>query len=447
MLPFSHTVKHYTCRAAVLAARPIRYLRGRLPHGVFVLLLAVSVGALAGTGAFILKQLIAFVSRKLTEGIGGPSLLFVVLPVAGILLAGLYQRYVLHHNIEHGTERIKKQLDSHNYDVPSDLVYTPVIACTFTLGFGGSAGSEGPIATAGAAIGSNLAKAAGLSPSLKRMMVAIGAGAGIAGIFKSAVGGAMFTLEVLGLGMANLALLALFCACIVAALTAYLWSGCTPDVAFIPAESFEPSILPAVLVLGVFCGLYGVYYSYTAVRTRGLLESISRPMVRNIASGLALGLMIFLFPVLWGEGYGVLATVINEGEPHLMSDSIFAFADMPSWVPLAVVGGVLLCKGSAATLTNSGGGVAGDFAPTLFAGCMAGYLFSMAANAIFGLGLCPQTFALLGMAGAMSAIIRAPLMAIFITAEMTWNYEYFLPLTLVAAAAYFTARIIRPNHG
>lgn len=277
------------------------------------------------------------------------------------------------------------------------------------------------------------------------MMVALGAGAGIAGIFKSPVGGVLFTIEILRVQLSTMLVVGLFASCIVASMTAYLWSGCTPDVAFIPTESFEPSIIPAILLLGVFCGLYGTYYRYTVQRTRRMLEAIRNHWWRNLTAAIGLGVIVFLFPVLYGEGYGIIGSVINERAPDLLRNSLLSSAQAHVWMMPVFLAGVLLLKGIAATLTNSGGGVAGDFAPTLFAGCIAGFFFATLANH-FSAGLDQQVFALAGMAGTMSAIMRAPLMAVFITAEMTWNYEFFLPLALASGVAYLISRlIIKPS--
>ena len=423
---------------------PLQWLQHRLPQAWFMVVLAVLVGLFSGIGAHLLKVFVKWISRWLTHGIDmtGPNWILIVLPVIGIVLAGIYQRYVLHRRIEHGTEQLKRDLSKKNYWLSPELLYAPITATSVTLGFGGSAGSEGPIAYTGAAIGSNVARACGLPPRLMMIMIGCGAGAGIAGIFKSPIGGMLFTLEVMRIELTSFAVMALLVTCIVAALTAYMLSGGTPDVTFIPAEQFDMNIVPAVLLLGLFCGLYGYYYSATAKYTRLFLERLTNPWIQNLTSGLMLGVLVFLFPVLYGEGYGVLGDVINNSHPNLVNSGLFYGAMGHPWLIVAVVSGILLCKGIAATLTNSGGGVAGDFAPTLFAGCMAGFLFASVGNHLFGLHLCTQTFALIGMAATMSAIIKAPLMAIFITAEMTWNYEFFLPLVLASVVAYFTVLML-----
>ncbi len=420
-------------------------MRERMSPGIFVLMLAVFIGLVTGTMAVVLKWLVNYIVAKLTGGLHGASWLYLFLPSAGIFLSVLFQRYVVRHRIEHGTEEIKADIADKNYWLRPYFLYAPMLASALTLGFGGSAGSEGPIAGTGAAVGSNVGRIFRLPPEMAMMMVALGAGAGIAGIFKSPVGGVLFTIEILRVQLSTMLVVGLFASCIVAAMTAYLWSGCTPDVAFIPTESFEPSIIPAILLLGVFCGLYGTYYRYTVQRTRRMLEAMRNHWWRNLTAAIGLGVIVFLFPVLYGEGYGIIGSVINERAPDLLRNSLFSSAQAHVWMMPVFLAGVLLLKGIAATLTNSGGGVAGDFAPTLFAGCIAGFFFATLANH-FSAGLDQQVFALAGMAGTMSAIMRAPLMAVFITAEMTWNYEFFLPLALASGVAYLISRlIIKPS--
>ncbi len=205
-------------------------MRERMSPGIFVLMLAVFIGLVTGTMAVVLKWLVNYIVAKLTGGLHGASWLYLLLPGAGIFLSVLFQRYVVRHRIEHGTEEIKADIADKNYWLRPYFLYAPMLASALTLGFGGSAGSEGPIAGTGAAVGSNVGRIFRLPPEMAMMMVALGAGAGIAGIFKSPVGGVLFTIEILRVQLSTMLVVGLFASCIVAAMTAYLWSGCTPDV-------------------------------------------------------------------------------------------------------------------------------------------------------------------------------------------------------------------------
>lgn len=403
-----------------------------------LVVLAVIVGILAGAGAALLKWLIGKVTTMLHAVwiTDGPDWTLLWLPVVGIMLAGIYQRYILRDRISHGVDKLVNDLAAKKYILSSKLLYAPTIASTFTLAFGGSAGSEGPIAYTGAAIGSNVGRICGVPSQTIYLLIACGAGAGIAGIFKAPVGGALFTIEVLGMALTTVSVIALFASSISAAMTAYVLSGCTLDIPWNHNISFEPSMLLWALILGVFCGLYSVYYSLVMSKMRKVYESIRSPWIENLSSGAVLALSLFMFPSLYGEGYDVIKDIINTDWVAPFDASIFnGGVSIYLTLPM-ILGGVLILKCFACSASNSGGGVAGDFAPTLFAGCIAGLFFAVLMNNLLGVGLAPQVFAYIGMAGVMAGVIRAPLMALFLTAEMCNGFDYFLPLTVVTMISY-----------
>lgn len=416
-----------------------------LPGGVAVMVVAVVVGLLAGSAAFLLKKMIGFTSGLLTSGISPEhfNVNLLIYPLAGILLTGLYQRYILHRNIEHGVERIQAGLKERRYNLGSCYIYSPMIASTLTLGFGGSAGSEGPIATVGGAIGGGLGRKFGLKPELIRVLVGCGAGAGIAGIFKSPLGGVLFTLEVLQLELTTTTVLAQFISCIVSSMTAYVLSGCTYDIDFIQTVPFDLGIMPWVLLLGLFCGLYSVYYSLIMSRLRRFFESIDRPLTRNIISGGLLAIFVFLFPTLYGEGYDSLSRLINGHHAVLTEAGFFSSLGGDVWVLIGITFAILLVKPAAACSTNSGGGVAGDFAPALFAGAIAGFFFALIINTIFNTAIPTANMAFVGMAAVMAGVVRAPLMSMFLVAEMADGYQYFLALLVSVYISYGMACYLR----
>jgi len=420
------------------------WLRG-LPGSVAVAVVVVGVGIVAGVAAFLLKKMIGFTTGLITAGVEPDhfNIRLLFFPLAGIVLTGLYQRYILHRNIEHGVERIEAGLRSHVYNLGSKYIYSPIVASTLTLGFGGSAGSEGPIATVGGAIGGAFGKRLGLRPEFVRVLIGCGAGAGIAGIFKSPLGGVLFTLEVLQLELTTVTVLAQFIACIISAMTAYVLSGCTYDINFIQAIPFDLKIIPWVVVLGVFCGLYSVYYSYIMDRMRKYFESVRRPLLRNVISGGILAALVFLFPTLYGEGYDSLSRLINGHHAVLTEAGFFSMLGGHVWILIAVTFAILAVKPMAACSTNSGGGVAGDFAPALFAGAIAGFFFAMLLNTIFNTAIPTANMAFIGMAAVMAGVVRAPLMAIFLAAEMADGYQYFLGLLIAAYISYGIAYYLK----
>lgn len=412
-----------------------------MPHAsekVRLFVLAVIIGIITGFGAAVLKKIIGYIVgwiSPLTIG-GSPVWLLMWLPVAGIVLTGIYQRYVLHDRISHGVDKLVNDLAAQKYVLSPRLTYAPILASSLTLGFGGSAGSEGPIAYAGAAIGSNVGRLSGVSPQTLYLLIGCGAGAGIAGIFKAPIGGALFTLEVLGMAFTTVSVIALLAASISAALTAYVFSGFTLDIAWSHNINFEPSILLWTVALGVFCGLYSVYYSAVMKCMRKVYDSIRSPWVENILSGAILAAFIFVFPSLFSEGYDVIGKIINVDWYVPFSETRVPNLSLGDLQLPLVLGGVLLAKCFACSASNSGGGVAGDFAPTLFAGAVAGLFFALMMNYFFELQLPPQVFAYIGMAGVMAGVIRAPLMALFLTAEMCNGFNFLLPLVAVTLISY-----------
>lgn len=420
----------------------MNWLKTHLSEKTILFIVASVVGLCSGIAAHLLKLMVAGVSCFLTSKFDptGINWWLLLIPVAGILLTQVFMRYLIHHVISHGVRQLMKNLRNKVYRLGSYLLYSPMVASTLTLGFGGSAGSEGPIAYTGAAIGSNVGRWLGLRPDMIRIMVGCGAAAGIAGIFKAPIGGALFTLEVLRMELTTLSVMAVFVTSLIAGLTAYLLSGCTMDIAFFVHAPLGFDMYPYVLLLGVFCGVYSMYYSFIMKYVERRLEKFSNRWASALLAGVILACSVFLFPSMYGEGYGVIGSAINGKISAVGSGSVISGFLADGWSVVLVTGGILLLKCFATSATTCGG-VAGDFAPALFAGCMAGLFFSSSVNLLFGLSLPIGLFALFGMSGVMAGAIRAPLMAIFLTVEMSAGYDYLLPLTLVGGLSFGIVRL------
>ncbi len=409
----------------------------------FLFTLAFLTGVISGALAALLKVVIRHISLFWTSGmnLNGINIPLLAIPVAGIVLTGIYQRYVLHANLQHGSRQLSADIAAGRYSLPGYLTYAPMLASSLTLGFGGSAGSEGPIAYTGAAVGSNIGKLFRLSPRMMMIMVGCGAGAGIAGIFKAPMGGALFTLEVLKMQLTTMSVMALILACVTSAMTAYMLSDYTVDLSYLQMHQFDASMVPWIIGLGVVCGLYSVYYSYIMGLMDRTYGRIRNPWIKNILSGMVLAVLLFLFPAMYGEGYGMMGHLLNGDIHALVNCSAFSRITSDGWPIVLVAGGIVLTKCFATSASNCGGGVAGDFAPTLFAGCILGFVYGTAANLLFGVDIPVSGFAFMGMAGVMSGAIRAPFMALFLTVEMTNGFILFLPLLAVASISYGVVRV------
>ncbi|MDE6371238.1 MAG: chloride channel protein, partial [Duncaniella sp.] len=395
---------------------------GSLPPSVSLYVLATMVGLIAGTGAFILKSTIKWMSMMLIPHFNPHSgnWALLIIPLIGIILTVVFQRFGLKKNISHGLDKIEDMVKQGHYNISPTFTYGPIMASTLTLGFGGSAGAEGPIASVGAAAASQLGRWVGLPPRLMMIIIGCGAGAGIAGIFKAPVGGIMFTLEVMGMSLTTVSVLALTIACVVGGMTSYGLTGFTLDVPLTHPQYYDPHMSGWIIVLGVLCGLYSIYYSALNTWMLKLFALVRSRWLLAILSGTILSVLVFLFPSLYGEGYGAVAKMIDGDFTAITNYSIWSNHGMPSVTTVIIASGcIALVKSIANTSTNSGGGVAGDFAPTLFAGCMAGFFFGGVLNHLFSLSLPLGNCALISMAGCMAGIVRAPLMAMFIVIEMT----------------------------
>lgn len=441
----ANTSRLYT-RLNVWRLAFLRGLSRHVPGSVILILIAFVIGILTGVAAAVLKRLISFIGMVLIFGVNldEPDLRLLIFPLVGILITSIFQRYVVRGNVAQGTKIIRRTLDSGNYRMSLLTAFNSVIGCSLTIGFGASGGSEGPTALAGSALASNIGRFFKLPQNWMRLMVAIGGGAGISAIFKSPMGGALFALEVLQMEFSTLSVLALIIACLFASSTAYVLSDFTFDIEFIRQLPMDPSTLGWVALLGVFCGLYSIYYNFTKSKSQKLFMAIRNPWLGALATGIIMSIGIFMVPCLFGEGFGVIESLVN-GAPYSFTEAGILADVNGSWVLFVGVAAALLLKGILVAAAYSNGGVAGDFVPTFFAGALAGYLFGISMNSLLGMQLPVWYFALIGMGCVMAGTIHAPLMSIFILCETTNTYGYIFPYLLAIAISYATVKILTPK--
>ncbi len=428
--------------------RLLRWRERHIKEKSFVILLSLVVGVLAGLAAMVLKWMIHLISGTLTAdlNVSEGNYLYILYPVIGILLACWYVRYVVRDNISHGVTRVLYSISQNKSRLKPHNMYTSTVASSITIGFGGSVGAEGPIVYTGAAIGSNLGQAFRLSPRVLMILVGCGAAAGIAGIFKAPIAGMLFTLEVLMLDLTTVTVMPLLIASISAASIAYIFTGYEFEFFFVQSEPFITERIPFFIGLGVICGFVSLYFT----RIMFMMETFFKKHLgvqwkKSVVGGAILASLVFLFPPLYGEGYGAINSLLN-GDPSSIVDGSIFYGDRDDVAFIILyIGFIILMKAFATSATNGAGGVGGTFAPSLYVGCMTGFFFAYLINNLgFGMDLSVKNFALMGMAGVMSGVMHAPLMGIFLTAEMTGGYELFLPLLIVSAISYGTIKIFEP---
>lgn len=413
----------------------------------FVIFLALLVGVFGGLAAQLLKYLIHTISGVLTSHIDihSGNYLYILLPTLGVVITALYVRYVVRDNISHGVTRVLWSISQNKSRLKRHNIYTSVIASSVTIGFGGSVGAEGPIVYTGAAIGSNLGSMFRMSPKILMILVGCGAAAGIAGIFKAPIAGMLFTLEVLMLDLTTVSVMPLLISAITSATIAYMYTGFSFEFFYVQSEDFLIGRIPLVILLGVACGLVSLYFTRVMNMMENFFGRFKNRWVKTLIGCSILSGLVFVFPPLYGEGYESIMGLLAGDTSSIVDGSIFYGDRGQIWFIILFIGLIILTKAFATSATNGAGGVGGTFAPSLYVGCMTGFLFAYAFNAMgFDMVLSNKNFALIGMAGVMSGVMHAPLMAIFLTAELTGGYELFLPLLIVSTIAYGTIKIFEP---
>lgn len=413
----------------------------------FLLILALVVGVLCGFAAQLLKYLIHLITGLLTSHMSTTTAnwLYLVYPVVGILIVTLLLKYVVKENISHGVTKVLYAISRRKSRLKKRNMYASLVASSITIGFGGSVGAEGPIVFTGAAIGSNVGQAFRLSPRILMILVGCGAAAGIAGIFRAPIAGMLFTLEVLMIDLTGMTVMPLLLSSVAGAVVAYVLEGYSAEFFFVQSEPFVTNRIPFTILLGVACGLMSYYFTKVMFMMESMFGKLKHPGMKILVGGVIMAGLIFLFPPLYGEGYGAINNLLL-GDVSKVVDGTFFYVDRDNvWFLILFIGAIAMTKAFATSATNGAGGVGGTFAPSLFVGALTGFLFAYIVNNLdLGFELSQKNFALLGMAGVMSGVMHAPLMAIFLTAEMTGGYDLFLPLLIVSALAYITIRIFTP---
>lgn len=413
---------------------------------IFTLALLVGVGS--AIAAWVLKTLIEEIALLLTShfDVTSANRLYLVYPVVGIFLCVMFVKFIVRDDISHGVTKILYALSRRQGDIRSHNCWSSVIASSLTIGFGGSVGAESPIVLTGSAIGSLLGRQFRVDHKTMMLLIGCGASGAIAGIFKAPIAGLMFTLEVLMVDLTMASLLPLLVSCLTATCITYTLAGTSPMFSFELTDPFIVRRVPTALLLGVTCGLVSLYFTRVMNSFEQVFGKLRHPAARLALGGVVLAVLIYFFPPLYGEGYGTISLLLS-GDAHaseVMNNSFF-YGHETSLVTYLVL--IILVKVFATTATNGGGGCGGTFAPSLFLGCIAGYVFSALWNiqTPFGITVPSTNYALLGMAGVMSGVFHAPMTGVFLIAELTGGYDLFIPLMIVSVCSYITIHTFEPH--
>ena len=427
----------------------LRWRRRNLSDKNFVLLISFFVGIFTACAGLLLKWLIGQIEHLLTHefSITGANWLYLVYPVIGVWLTMLFIRYIVRDDIGHGVTKILFAIARKQSRIKPHNTWTSVVASAITIGFGGSVGAEAPIVLTGSAIGSSLGQACRLSNKYMMLLVGCGAAGAVSGIFKAPIAGLVFVLEVLMIDLTMTSLLPLLVSSVTAVGLTFAVTGTNPIFEFHLQNPFTVDRIPAYIALGIVCGLVALYFTRTMNYLEGIFRRLQGRYKKFLLGAAMLSLLIYLFPSLYGEGYDLITLLLNgngQADWDTAMDRSLFYGSNHLLIYLFLI---IVFKVFASTATNGGGGCGGIFAPSLFLGCICGFVFCRLWNMydVLGIDIPERNFAMLGMCGLMSGVMHAPLTGIFLIAELTGGYALFMPLMIVATGSYLTIKAFEPH--
>lgn len=415
------------------------------PQATFYLA-CVFIGVACCAAALILKKSVSSLEALLRGAVESRNLNFLILalPPIGLLLSVLFVRRIARGDLSHGVTKVLSAISRDGGRLHSKMIWAPLAGCTITVGFGGSLGMEAPIMHAGSAIGSAVGKRLGLDYRKRVLLVGCGTAAAVAAIFKAPVAGALFAIEILMIDFTSVVAIPLLVSSVTGALLAKIISGEEIEFRLALFQAFDYRNVPFYLALGALCALAAAYLRSSLNWAGKALGRIGRPYLRALVGGLALAPLILLYPPLFGEGYSGMNSMLSGKSFELLANSLFFGMDPSGWLFVGYLVVLVLAKGAATALTGAAGGVGGIFAPSLFMGSVTGFVLARALHLI-GIPFANElNFALVGMAGVLAALLKAPLTSVFLIAEITGGYSLLVPLILTSGVAYVLGRRFSP---
>jgi chloride channel protein, CIC family len=418
-----------------------------ISHQTFILLLSIVIGFVAAIAAILLKNVVHTTAYLLHNTFTPDNFnyLFLIFPTIGITLTVIFVKYGIKAKISHGISRVlwatsqnKGKIDRHN-------TWSSLVASTLTVGFGGSVGLEAPIVFTGSAIGSNIATSFNLDTRSRILLVACGAAGAMAAIFKAPIAAIVFAIEVLMIDLTTASLMPLLLASVAGTSLSFFFLGKSVMFSYPVTSDFKLENIPFYVILGAFTGIIAIYFTKTSGYIETRFKKVSSTRKKIIIGGVLLSVLIFVFPLLYGEGYDSINAMLNGQGEAIIYNSLFWNYRNNSWIFLGFLLLVLVFKVIAMATTNGAGGVGGIFAPSLFMGGIAGYFVAMFLKIAFDIDVPVENFVLAGMAGVMSGVMHSPLTAIFLIAELTSGYQLFIPLMITSAISFITIIPFEPH--
>ncbi len=426
-----------------------RFLIWRLKHishKQFIFILSMVVGFLAGLAAVVIKNGTHFIQLLLEGKLIQEyhTAFYFIFPIIGLVLVYLIVKFIIKVQPAHGIPATLFAISKKKGFMERFQMYGSLIAAPITVGFGGSVGLEGPTVASGAAISSNLSRLLHLNQPTRTLLIGCAAAGAIAAIFKAPIAAIIFAIEVFSLDLTLFSLIPLLLASVSAIVTSYFFFGDDILLPFNIEDKFVIGDIPLYILLGVIAGFVSIYFTQTYARFQKFFEKIASPIKRLLIGGIGIGLLVYLIPPLYGEGFDIINDLVQGDAEKALHNNIFNLDVTNVWTVIALLGGLVFFKIIASSLTFGAGGVGGIFAPTLFMGSILGNCVAKIINAL-GIPVSESNFTLVGMTGLMAGILHAPLTAIFLIAEVTGGYELFIPLMITAAISFTLTKYFVPH--
>lgn len=420
-----------------------------ISHKQFVFILSIIVGFTSGVGAVILKNLTHFFQHILEGNLVKEyhTAFYFLSPILGLGIVYLIMKYAIRNKVSHGIPSTLFAISKRKGIMKRYQMFGSILTAPITVGFGGSVGLEGPTVATGAAIGSNISRLFHMNQTTRNLLITCAAAGAMSSIFKAPIAAIVFAIEVFSLDLTLASMLPLLLASLSAILTSYFFFGDDILLPFRIVDKFNVSDAPFYIILGVVAAVTSIYFTGVYDKTSKIFDKISSPIKRLVFGGIAIGVLIYFIPPLYGEGFDVINNLI-AGNPEKALQNNFLNMDLSNvWIVIMLLAGLVFFKIIASALTFGAGGVGGIFAPTLFMGSIMGNCIAKIINnsGLINTPISESNFTLVGMAGLLAGVLHAPLTAIFLIAELTGGYDLFIPLMLTATISFSITKYFNPH--
>lgn len=431
----------------------VKFCSCRFGSRSVIIFLAVLIGVLGALATALMHAIMMFPARweisllkSSSAGRVGYYLAFCLLPLAGLATSFLIQHFWGGPRYAKSLSPLILALNRHRNSIPLKETITHILSSAVAVGCGGSAGLEAPSVLTGSAIGANAASLFGIDRGKRNLLIGCGSAAAISAIFNSPIGGVLFAVEVLLPEFRVAALIPMLIASAVATVFSRMLLPNSANLILSINTPWRTNAVPYYFLCGAISALVGVYVIRCAYKLSGVLKHrLPSALLRLLAGGSALCIILAVFPLLRGQGYWAIARIFEGDFGGVMSGSPLLEHLPGTTAAVAVLAAAIFVKVITSVLTVDSGGDGGIFAPSMFIGAFTGFAFARAVNLTGIIELQEQNFVIVGMCGVFTAVIRAPLTGIFLVAEVTGGYILLVPLMIVSAVSWFVARLFEPN--